>query len=409
MRRKSKPSDTASNAFLASWDDQPEPLFAQQSVYRGSHSMRRKPKPSVAETASSALFGASATIFKIAVVVFIAIVLYWAFILFNGQLKEATAAGVGVVGATGHLLFLSGVLAAATLAILSSDDITVTVVMAIVGVVLFLGVPALVMGQVGGKLNEAATTLVDWGRLTAQGILVVVGLRVIYEIYRSQAEAEIRKASKAREAREQAPAGRRSALKPPKESAMAKCWEMPFCHEAVRELCPAFKAKKPCWKHGRGCNCDPDLIDTLVMNRNSGPSRGARGIEAEYIRQDLQADLVKSRSDRTIPCSKCPIYTEHQRRKFKIVNPVLIALVVATLYLFYDPLTQFYGVIAVHVADLASGSALNPGQAAETVQYWRDYLNSPALAGAFVAIIGLFALAWILKFGEWLILERKLV
>jgi hypothetical protein len=375
--------------------------------------MGRKQKANVAEVASNALIEASGTIFRIAVAVFVAILAYWCFIIFTGQLKDATASGVPVINATGHLFLLSGVLAAGTLAILTSEDITLTVVLAVIGVGLILGVPALLLGQIGPESawHDPVKILNNLGILTGKAIIVVVALRVIYEIYRTQAEQGIRKEASAREQRERDRSlGRRNAVKAaPKESPLAKCWEMPFCHEAVRELCPAFKAKKPCWKFGRGCNCDADLIDTLVMNRNPGPSRMAREVEAEYIRTDLQADTIHNRSERTIPCSKCPIYTEHQRRKFKIVNPVLVAGMLVVLFVLWGPLTAFYSVLAQHLAALASGNALNHAHAAENLAYWQSYLDTPALAACFVVIIGLFALAWILKFSEWLVLEKKLV
>src|SRR5690606_15002635 len=33
------------------------------------------------------------------------------------------------------------------------------------------------------------------------------------------------------------------------------CWKLPFCREVIRKQCPAFLAKKRCWKFGRGCYC----------------------------------------------------------------------------------------------------------------------------------------------------------
>ena len=39
----------------------------------------------------------------------------------------------------------------------------------------------------------------------------------------------------------------------------------------------------------------------------------------------------------------------------------------------------------------------------------QHYLDNAGLKASFVVLIGLFALSWILKFGEWLVLEKKLV
>jgi len=119
-------------------------------------------------------------------------------------------------------------------------------------------------------------------------------------------------------------------------------------------------------------------------------------------------DKVRTRSERTIPCSKCPIYTEHQRRKFKVVNPILVTITLGIIIAAYGPLTGVYSALAVHLAQLASGSILNPSNA-DKVTYWREYLDTPALQGAFVVILGLFFLSWMLKLGEWLVLEKKLL
>lgn len=365
---------------------------------------KKKDKHTVEEVAAGALTSIAAWILRVATPVFVAILIYWAFIIFTGQIKVATDTGVAVLRNMGHLLVLSGFLAAASLALLTAEDITLTIVIAAVGLTLFLGLPALVVGRVGTEL-QAAQVLLGLGKLAGEAILGVAVVRIAYEIYRSSLEGEARKERKAREDHE---LGRKTALKPPSESVLARCWEMPFCHQAVREMCPAFKAKKSCWRFGRGCNCDADLIDTLVLNRNPGPSRQAREVEAEYIRTDLEADKVRSRSERTIPCTKCPIFAEHQRRKFKVINPIIILITIGALFFFYGPLTEFYSLLAAKMAQLMSGSLLNPS-ASSNVSYWQAYLDNAGLKASFVVIVGLFVLSWMLKLGEWLVLEKKVL
>ncbi|NLO74159.1 MAG: hypothetical protein GX100_08670 [candidate division WS1 bacterium] len=345
-------------------------------------------------------------VFSLSLIVFGLILAYWAFIIFNGQLKEAQPTAVGVISHMGELLTLAAIVATTTFVVLAIQEVALVVVPTVVGLALFMGLPALVIGQLGGEPNEAAEALIGWGSTAGKAMLVVCFLRVIYEIYRSHAEAEVRRETAAREAAAQE---RKKAIKSVvREKPFAHCWEMPFCHEAVRELCPAYKARKSCWRFGRGCMCDADLIETLIMSRNPGPTRQAREVEAQYIRTELEATQVRHRSERTIPCSKCPIFAEHQRRKFRVVNPIIIGATVVAIAVAYVPLAKVYSSLTVHLAKLASGSILNP-KAVDNIAYWREYLDTPALQGAFVVILGMFFLAWMLKLGEWLVLEKKVL
>ena len=49
--------------------------------------------------------------------------------------------------------------------------------------------------------------------------------------------------------------------------------------------------------------------------------------------------------ERTIPCSKCPIYLDHQRQKFKIVNPLAVVTSLVLLALAYKPLLVLYSAV----------------------------------------------------------------
>jgi hypothetical protein len=347
-----------------------------------------------------------AVLFKVGAVLFLLDGAYLAYAIMSGQLKNPAPSAPQVLGFFGEVLFASGVVATLCVTVLTLEEIYWAVIGGAIGVVLLLGVPGMVANvAVAGQVNDAAKAVAYWGTLTGKAMILIVVCRVIYEIYRQMSEGGERKRLK----EEEVARGRRKAVKIPKENVFAKCWELPFCHEAVRELCPAFKAHKSCWKFGRGCNCDPDLVETLIASRPSGSRRGARGSEAAYILAELEADVPKPHAERTIPCARCPIYTEHQRRKFKIVNPLLIVITITLLVIFYPALTTAYSDMARYIAMLISGNAISQTGNGGMQQWWIDYLDTPALQASFVIIVGLFFLSWILKVGEWLVLEKKLV
>ncbi len=345
-------------------------------------------------------------VFKIGTVVFLLDASYLTYAVLSGQLQNAVPGAVTTLRFFGQVLFVSGFAATLAVAIITLEEVYWSIVAGAIGVVLLLGVPGMVANvAMGGQVPEAARVVAWWGSFTGKAMILVVVCRIIYEIYRQVSEGGQRKRVK----EEEVARGRRKQIKVPKEKIFAKCWEMPFCHDAVRELCPAFKAHKTCWKFGRGCNCDPDLVERLIASRVTGPARGARDSEGAFIRSELEAEAPKSRSERTIPCSKCPIYIEHQRRKFKVVSPLMIVITLVLLTMFYAPLTGLYSSMAGGIAGLISGTGISATGSVETQQWWQSYLDTPALQAAFVVIIGLFFLSWTLKLGEWLVLEKKWV
>jgi hypothetical protein len=345
-----------------------------------------------------------AIVFKVGAPLFLLVAGYLIYAITSGQLQNPSPNAPQVLGFFGEILFASGAVATLCVTLITLEEIYWSVIAGALGVVLLLGVPGMVANvAVGGQVPEAAKVVAYWGTLTGKAMILIVVGRVIYEIYRQMSEGGERKHLK----EEEVAKGQRKAIKVPKEQIFAKCWQLPFCHDAVRELCPDFKAKKTCWKFGRGCNCDPDLVETLISSRPAGV-RG-RASEGAYLMAELEADVPKARSERTIPCARCPIYTEHQRRKFKVINPLLIVVTVVLLVILYPTLTGAYSAMAQGAAKLISGTGISETGSTEMQRWWVDYLDTPALQGSFVVIVGLFFLSWIIKVGEWLVLEKKLV
>ncbi|MBU0609107.1 MAG: hypothetical protein KKI08_14570, partial [Armatimonadetes bacterium] len=281
----------------------------------------------------------------------------------------------------GEIMAASGVLGTICFVILTLSEIAYSITMAIVGVALMFGMPILVASNLSQAGNQVIGAINEWSRNAGMGILVVVALRVLYEIVEQIRTAGARR--KEKEALE-AIEGLQKVKKPPKQGIWSPCWKLPYCHDAVREACPAFKARKSCWRYGAGCNCDPGLIERLIRSGALESGKGAskassrdKTAHAAYVRSDLQADAPVKAAERTIPCSKCPIYLEHQRQKFKIVNPIAIVATVALMGVAYIPLRAIYHTVVQAIAAVASRMTfdverVDPGQ-------WVRYLDTPAL------------------------------
>ncbi|MEI6502651.1 MAG: hypothetical protein WCP21_16705, partial [Armatimonadota bacterium] len=307
----------------------------------------------------------------------------------------------------GQLLAVSGTLGVLAFVILTLGELAFSIIAGIIGAGLLFGMPILVASNLARADAQIVTTINEWTKNAGMGILAIVGLRILYEIVETIRTAASRR--KEREEQEDS-TGLKKVKKAPNKGVWSPCWKLPYCHDAVREHCPAFKARKSCWRFGYGCNCDPALIESLIrtgaLDTAKGSSRTSasqKAQQAAYVRSDLQADAPVKAHERTIPCAKCPIYLDHQRQKFKIVNPLIVIASLILLGMAYVPLTAIYTKLINGVAEIAgrlSFQGIDPSQ-------WFEYLNITPIKIFFFIIVGLLALAYVLKAVEWAIFEKK--
>lgn len=315
---------------------------------------------------------------------------------------------LGNVRLMGQVLAASSFLAAATFCFLTVDELAYAVLVGLVGAGIAFGLPIMAAGSLRQADAQAAGALIEGFRNAGLAMLGIVGLRILLEIVQ-----QIRMADATRRAKAEVEA--ETGIKKAKRTSggvWSPCWGLPYCHDAVREHCPAFKARRSCWRFGYGCNCDPSLIERLIRSGGIESGRGgqhvdsrAKATHAAYVRSDLQADRPVKQMERTIPCTRCPIYLDHQRQKFKIVNPLAIVAAIALVAVAYKPLTGVYTVTVSAIATLAAkltyGTRVNAGD-------WFNYLNTPAIKIFFFLIVSMLVLAYVLKFVEWLIFEKKI-
>ncbi len=325
--------------------------------------------------------------------------------IFSGQLSAQVAPRiVANLRLTGQLLAVSAGCSAVCVVIITFQEIAWSVLTGIVGLAYLLGIPFLISGNMRSATSPAAQPLATWGTLAGKIIVVVVGVRILYEVYRQLTHGERRLKQDQPQVGEKAKPGEKGKLKT--IWPWTPCWQMPFCHQAIQEMCPAFKARTTCWRFGRGCNCDPGLVEQLIRTGGVGASTDSekRQRQQEYIRSDLRADAPVER-ERTLPCKECAIYLEHQRAKFHFVNPILVIATIVAFFVFYQPLVRLYELFITGMANVASqftyGSQVDP-------QHWFDQLNTPTVQVFFLIILALLILSWVLKFTEWLILIKKL-
>jgi hypothetical protein len=268
-----------------------------------------------------------------------------------------------------------------------------------IGIFLHLGTPLLLFNQVG---RTAATGIIVLPLRQAGIVLIGLGL-IKYAIdaafwirqlpERMQARADIGVAEKAE------PAQRRLAKN---SNAFSPCWQLPFCREVIRKQCPAYLARKTCWKFGRGCYCDEEMISRII-----------RGESLDTIK----APTRMSRKGKP-PCGRCYIYLEHQSHKFRLYSPLAVPATVIGVYLlwpiytkvfdgFNQYLNKFWDLVSFNPRNLATGSLkIDPQSVKDMSQLNPDQVTHVALV-IFGVLLGFMLLIYISKFIEWAVYTAK--
>jgi len=213
--------------------------------------------------------------------------------------------------------------------------------MGAVGALFHFGMPflfaRLIVSQ-NGQGNAATNAIL--GSLTSGGkfVLVVAVIRGVFAaVDWIRMGPTIKKPSVGFEQREKA-----SVLKQRKMNALSPCWQLPYCRDSIKEKCPAFVAKRRCWKFGRGCYCDEEMIQAIVRGMDSGNTD-------TYARQATTgiAPRPKKREGKP-PCGKCYIYLEHQRLKHKLLSNFMLPLAIIICVGLWKPYCAVYEVAMVH-------------------------------------------------------------
>ncbi|GEM_PF-5112260 len=336
---------------------------------------------------------------KICGIAFIGSVAYMLYAIYGGHLAGPVGAkAVGNLQLMGQIMAVSGFIGTICVVIVTYEEIAVAVVAGLIGIGLVLGFPLMVAGQVSSQSGQAAGIITNWSAITGQAMVLIVGIRILVEIATYVREAPARRARLQEEQGFGKP--KRATGRPLYR--MSHCWEMPFCHEAIKEMCPAFKNRKNCWRMRQGCNCDPYLIESLLKRGASLTSLPEQG--SSYTRSDLQLGANQSGAVRTRECRYCPIFNEHQREKFNLLNPIVIAGTIVGLIAAYPIMRALYARFIAFLARLAERLVLGETVA---VADWIERFDSPAVWTFFYIIVALLVLSYVLKFLEWVVLARK--
>lgn len=350
---------------------------------------------------------------KLCLVLFVVALGYIIYAVYGGyisaeQLDERKLANIVLMG---KLLAAAGTIGTIAFGLATMGEVAYVVAAGLVGLGLIFGTPVLILSKLQQATNPAAEAISLWTRNAGFAICAVALLRIIYHIgYTIKMGPAARRRAQEEED---------SALGPKKvkrtRGLWSRCWDLPYCHDTIKEVCPAFKEKKSCWKIRRGCNCDPMLVESLIR---AGAARMGKGQDKTGVQQQETQDAYlrdalgagkgtgpRPPDGRTLDCKKCPIYGEHQRQKFQIANPIAIIGTILLLVVSYPVTKEAYFATVRALAAFAGRFTLSDNIDPEK---WFNYLNTSTVQIFFFIIVTIFLLSYILKVIEWVIFVKKL-
>lgn len=288
--------------------------------------------------------------------------------------------------------------------ILGYEDNRLGAIGAAVGVALHFGAVPL-MKIIGGQtaaamlmsapLRNAGFTILIIGLIRAS-IDLMIWLVTLPEKVKARANVGFARPA---EAKQQAVAREANMFSP--------CWKLPFCREVIRKQCPAFLAKKTCWKFGRGCYCDEEMIGRII-----------RGESLEVIK----APTRMTRSGKP-PCGRCYIFLEHQTHKFRMLSPLALPATILAMFVAWPFYITLFGFFNKSLDSLWKGlsfnpQAMTPDMLKQTSTGASQYTNNPYATSPeqtahiamymLAALLGFFLLVYISKGIEWAIYKAKL-
>jgi hypothetical protein len=189
---------------------------------------------------------------------------------------------------------------------------------------------------------------------------------------------------------------------PYKPRPYAKCWQMPYCRDFVRNICPAYETHKPCWRIKRGCYCDEKTILRAMK---------ARGKEAVDLAKDLQyrADERVKLTELTPQqkrqlCRNCVIYQLHQQQKYRLVSPLVFPITAAILWALYPTAQGIFREAVTFTDQFMNMVSFLPQEPAGTAAF---HGVPDFVLWVFVVWIGLIVLTYGLRLVEYCIFKLQ--
>lgn len=177
---------------------------------------------------------------------------------------------------------------------------------------------------------------------------------------------------------------------------LGPCWNLPFCRDTDKKLCPVRHSKKPCWRTGRGCYCDQNIILAISGGNQYAASRGATG----YLSRGATVSRPKSLKEKREQCLQCPVYLHHQGQKYWLITPTLLVLALGAIAYYWDTIRNLYPTLMLALGKSLAGFSVGPSQGG--VPAWaQDLASQPGMMWTLLIVCAMMIIAYLLHGVEW--------
>ncbi|MGB9619862.1 MAG: hypothetical protein ACPL7K_05580, partial [Armatimonadota bacterium] len=180
---------------------------------------------------------------------------------------------------------------------------------------------------------------------------------------------------------------------------LPSCWDMEFCRDFVRKVCPAWEKRKPCWRIKIGCYCDERTI-LKAMKAEGKDNAYAQGI-IKSLELDRPARSHLSKKLKRERCRRCLIYANHQRQKYRLLSPMVFPAVLLLLYVYYVPISSAVGGVLEKADRFMSFLTYRPQDAGALGG------DVPVLTALALVWLTIVAISYALKVLEYLLFELQ--
>ncbi len=213
--------------------------------------------------------------------------------------------------------------------------------------------------------------------------------------------------------------------------ALANCWELPFCREAIRTKCPIFHARTKCWKERVGCMCEENIILVAMESQAAKPTASGQAEGGFVPIGDLLATSSTGKRD-TMPtrmgprgiripdnphinakqkaerCRNCIIYNEHQRQKYRLLSPFATLIVPVVMVVEWSDINTLINNGITRLDKVLSGLQFDPQAHSANADAVRQVTKSLPIEWVVSICITLVLMTMVLRLLEYCMFKIKI-
>ncbi|MBI3911838.1 MAG: hypothetical protein HY320_13025, partial [Armatimonadetes bacterium] len=276
------------------------------------------------------------------------------------------------------------------------------IALAILGAGLFFGAPNLFQSSSAAipeqVRNRALALILYHTHILSVAILAAAGLHLLVHAVLVFRDARQRRPLRRTDIAPGAFAGRPALEK--RDRFFGPCWNLPFCRDTVKRRCPILHSRQPCWRKGRGCYCDNEIVITLSGERLAG----SRPTAAGFIKpQEIQPRKVLDARTKRQQCLGCPIYLYHQDHKYRVLAPLVVLGVIAFVAYNKARLDALYPEVVRGLGRALSGLSYSPANRTGVPAWAEDLAQTTGVEWLLLVVGTVLLIAYLVHAVEWIL------